>query len=120
MDGPDAQPLRAQMRAALTRAIKSRDAAATRALRSVLAAVDNAEAADPSVAPQQQPGRIAGGVAGLGAGEVSRRSITEEDVQDILAAAIAEREAAAAQYAELHREDAAQRLREEVVVLRAL
>ena len=92
---------------------------ATAALRSVLAAIGNAEATDISSAPPAQPGTIAGGVAGLGAGEVARRTITDDDVRAILDDAISEREAAAAQYEELHRDDEASRLRAEVVALAA-
>jgi uncharacterized protein YqeY len=118
MDEAAPAGLRRQMRAALTRAMKARDGTAVRALRSVLAAIDNAEAADPSATPAQQPGAIAGGVAGLGAGEVARRTVTEQDVRDIVSTAIAERDAAAAQYDALQRPDEAQRLRDEAAVLR--
>jgi uncharacterized protein YqeY len=86
----------------------------------VLATVDNAEAADLSAAPQQQPGVIAGGVAGLGAGDVARRTATEQDVRDILSTAISEREAAAVQYDALQRPEEATALRDEAAVLRAI
>jgi uncharacterized protein YqeY len=105
------------MRDALTRAMKDRDQVATAALRSALAMVDNAEAVDVSVAPRRQSGVIAGGVAGLGAGEVARRTITDDDVRMLLREAITEREEAAAQYDELRRPDDAARLRAEVAVL---
>jgi uncharacterized protein YqeY len=120
MSEPAAQPLRAEMRRALTAAMKARDASAVRALRSVLAAIDNAEAADLSAAPRQESGVIAGGVAGLGAGEVARRTVTEQDVRDVLSTAIAERETAVLQYDALQRPDEAHRLRDEVAVLRSL
>jgi uncharacterized protein YqeY len=120
MSEPAAQPLRAEMRRALTAAMKARDASAVRALRSVLAAIDNAEAADLSAAPRQESGLIAGGVAGLGRGEVARRTVTEQDVRDALSTAVAEREAAVLQYDALQRPDEAQRLRDEVAVLRSL
>lgn len=46
-EGPDGTAgLRERLRGALPAAIKARDAAAVAALRSALAAVDNAEAAD--------------------------------------------------------------------------
>src|SRR5262249_43622625 len=112
--------LRPRLRDALTAAMKARDVTAVRALRSVLAAIDNAEAADSSAAPRQEPGVIAGGVAGLGAGEFARRTVTEQDVRDILATAIEEREDAAVQYDALQRPDEAQRLRDEAVVLRGI
>lgn len=100
-------------------AMKDRDRVATAVLRSALAAIDNAEAVDASLAPPEQPGVIAGGVAGLGAGEVPRRTITDDHVRAILLEAITERELAAAQYDSLHRPDDALRLRTEVSVLAA-
>jgi uncharacterized protein YqeY len=113
-------PLRAAVRDALTVAMKDRDRVATSALRSALAAIDNAEAVDVSLTPPEQPGVIAGGVVGLGAGEVARRTVTDDDVRAILRDAITERETAAAQYEELRRGDDASRLRTEVSVLAAL
>jgi len=112
--------LRPRLRDALTQAMKARDTTSVRALRSVLAAIDNAEAADPSAAPREEPGLIAGGVAGLGAGEVARRIVTEEDVRDIVLAAISEREAAALQYDVLQRPDEAKRLRDEADLIRSV
>lgn len=50
--------------------MRERQADAVAALRETLAAIDNAEAIDASAAPPVQHGVIAGGVAGLGAGEV--------------------------------------------------
>jgi len=120
MEPMTSSPLRSAMRDALTVAMKDRNRLATSALRSALAAIDNAEAVDVSLAPPEQPGVIAGGVVGLGAGEVARRTITDDDVRTILRDAITEREAAAAQYEELRRQDDAVRLRTEVAVLAAL
>jgi uncharacterized protein YqeY len=105
------------MRDALTRAMKDRDRVATAALRSAIAIVDNAEAIDVSLAPRSQSGVIMGAVTGLGAGEVARRTITDDDVRALLREAITEREGAAAQYDELQRPDDAARLRTEVAVL---
>jgi uncharacterized protein YqeY len=112
--------LRSAIRDALKGAMKDRDRVATAALRSALSAIDNAEAVDVSLAPPEQPGVIAGGVVGLGAGEVARRSLTDDDVGAIVRDAITEREAAAAQYDELHQHDDAARLRSEVAVLAAV
>gem|GEM_PF-809311 len=74
-------PFRPAAREALTAAMKARDAVAVGALRAVIAAIDNAEAADPAHAPAQQPGPIAGGVKGLGAGEVPRRTLGDAEVR---------------------------------------
>jgi hypothetical protein len=60
--------------------MKARDTVAVKALRSALSAIDNAEAADPADADDVQLGVIAGGVAGLGAGEVARRQLSADEV----------------------------------------
>jgi uncharacterized protein YqeY len=97
--------------------MKARDRSATSAIRSALAAIDNAEAVDVSVAPREQPGVIAGGVAGLGAGEVARRTLTDDEARAIVRAAISERETAAAEYDAHRRFDEASRLRAEAAAL---
>jgi uncharacterized protein len=120
MDPDPAERLRATAREALRDAMRAREGVAVEALRSLLGAIDNAEAADPADAPTPEAGRIAGGVAGLGAGEVRRRVLDEGEVRGILDDAVAEREAAAAQYDRLGRPDDANRLRTEVAVLQRL
>ena len=105
------------MRAALSAAIKDRDRIAVNAIRSALAAIDNAGAVDASLAPPAEPGTIAGGVRGLAGGEVPRRRITDCDIREIVQNVIAERQAAAAQYDELQRNGDADRLRAEGSVL---
>jgi uncharacterized protein len=100
--------------------MKERDAVAVRALRSLLSEIDHAEAVDPNIAPTAEPGRIAGGVAGLGAGEVPRRVLGDEDVRRVVDHAIAERRAAATEYERMGRGDDASRLRAEAEVLERL
>jgi len=89
------------LRRALTAALKSRDAVAVSALRSALAAIENAGAVEPGHAPAPGSGPIAGAVDGLGAAEVEQR-----------------REAAR-EYAALGRTDRADRLHAEADVLAA-
>ena len=89
------------LRRALTTALKSRDAVAVSALRSALAAIENAGAVEPGHAPPPGSGPIAGAVDGLGAAEVEQRR------------------AAAREYAELGRPDHADRLHAEADVLAA-
>jgi uncharacterized protein len=118
-EGPDgAAGLRERLRGALPAAIKARDAAAVAALRSALAAVDNAEAADAAQAP---PGAVhadlAGTVAGVGAAEVARRRLSEAQVVAIVRAELAEREAAARDYERAGHRPQAERLRAEAGVL---
>ena len=120
MDSRDGASLRSTIRDALATAMKQRDRVAVRALRAALAAIDNAEAVDPSHAPREQPGTIAGGVAGLGAGEVPRRALSDDDMRTIVQATIADLEAAAAHYDHLQRALDADLLRAEAAVLSEL
>jgi uncharacterized protein len=116
--------VRSRLRVALRAAMKERDAAAMSALRSALAAIDNAEAVpasrQPSAAPPSEAALseaapsenvpIAGGVAGLGGAEVPRCAITEEEAAAIAAAEAADRRAAARDYRAAGRADRADRL----------
>jgi uncharacterized protein YqeY len=111
---------RSRLRGELVTAMKARDKAATTALRSTIAAIDNAEAADVDEAPDEQDGRIAGGVAGLRAGEVDRRQLSAEDVLSVIRAEAAERRAAADEYRANGRHDRADELAAEASVVEAL
>jgi uncharacterized protein YqeY len=110
--------VRSRLQTALRAAMKERDAAAMSALRSALAAIDNAAAvpasrhrpAAPSEAPPSENVPIAGGVAGLGSAEVARRAVTEEEAAAIAAAEAADRRAAASDYRAAGRGDRADRL----------
>lgn len=108
------------LRGALTDAMRARRSAAMTVLREALAALDNAEAADLASAPRTEAGVIAGGVAGVGAGEVARRSLTPEDARAVLERECLERQEAAASLEALGRGEEAARLREQLAVLRAL
>jgi hypothetical protein len=72
------------LREALREARRARRAHAVAVIRETLAAIDNAEAAEPDAAPPVQHGVIAGGVPGLGAGEVPRRVLSAEAVTAIV------------------------------------
>jgi uncharacterized protein YqeY len=115
--------LRPQLRAALTKAMKARDTAAVAALRSALAAVDNAEAVDPGaagLAVSSGEGPVAKSAAGLGAADVPRRELSDDDEAAIVRAEIGERRAAADDYERLGRAEEAARLRAEADVLAAV
>ncbi len=107
------------LRRGLAAAMKRRDAVAVAALRSALAAIDNAETTDVSRAPRPGQGHapVASTVAGLGAGEVERRQLTEVDLEDIVRRGVRERLAAAAEYQHTGHPDHAERLRREADVL---
>ena len=59
--------------------MKARDRAAVAALRSTLAALDNAQAVEADVAPVEHE-HFAGMAGGLGAGEVPRAALDEPAV----------------------------------------
>ena len=108
------------LRAALREALHARQLQAVAVIRETLAAIDNAEAAEPSAAPPVQDGVIAGGVAGLGAGEVPRRKLTAEEVTAIVEREIRERREAATTYSALGRHQEASALELQVDVLVSL
>jgi uncharacterized protein len=109
--------IRTALRADLTAALKTRDRIAAAALRSALAAIDNAEAVPVDGAPVAGEGAVAGAVIGVGAAEVARRGLTEVDVRAILAGEVQERRTAAAEYERLGRAERATQLRAEADVL---
>jgi hypothetical protein len=111
---------KSHLRAALGEALRARRRHEVAVLRETLAAIDNAEAADVSAAPSVQAGVIAGGVAGLGAGEVPRRVLSPEAVRAIVQRELQERRDAAVTYASLGRDEEARTLRLQVEVLASL
>jgi uncharacterized protein YqeY len=76
------------MRADLRRAMKAGDRTTVAALRSVLAAFDNAEAVDsgPNDAGGAADQHVAGATPGLGSTEGPRRSLSTEELASILMA----------------------------------
>jgi uncharacterized protein len=109
------------LRDALRGAQRARRTSAVAVFRETLAAIDNAEAADPSAAPPvQQHEVIAGGVAGLGAGEVARRVLSAQEVAALIEREIQERRAAAATYEAHGRPEEANTLRSQIDLLVAL
>ena len=136
-------PLENRLRAALTAAITGADQLGVPALRSALAAIANAQAVDPATAPPPAVGRfaggpfaggrfaggrfaegrfaeaqfLAGGVVGLGAGEVPRRELREGEAVEILGTEIADRRSAADEFDRLDRPERAARLRAEAEAL---
>lgn len=91
---------------------------AVAALRSALAAIDNAEAVDASFAPTVDlAGEIANSAVGPGAGDVQRRTLSEAQMAGVVRAEITDRRAAAAEYERVGQHDRAARLRGEADVL---
>jgi uncharacterized protein len=95
----ESDDLRTHLRRQLSTAVREQDRPAVSALRSALAALDNAEAAQPSEPFQPEVSQhVAGGVAGLGAAEVERRVLDVESQRAIVKAEIESRLAAATTY----------------------
>jgi uncharacterized protein len=113
--------MRASLRADLKAALKARNRVAITALRSALAAIDNAEAlpVDHPLGNGTGTGNehVAGSVAGLGAAEAERRHLTEADLRSIVGNEVRERSVAADGYEQVGRHDLAERLRAEAEVL---
>jgi uncharacterized protein YqeY len=116
-----ASTVRDRLRSALPGAMKARDGVAVAALRSALAAIDNAEAVDTAQAPQPDAGhhQLAGTVRGLRAAEVARRRLSAEEMDDIVEAEAADRHTAARDYERAGHRAYAERLRGEAAVLSA-
>ncbi|GAA2619660.1 GatB/YqeY domain-containing protein [Paractinoplanes durhamensis] len=110
--------LRDRLRKALPAAMKARDRVATTALRATLAAIDNAEAVVPAEG-------AAGGQAieavpiGVGATEVARRALSDQEVEQIVRAEVTERETVADDYDRSGHPDRAEQLRSEARALAA-
>lgn len=100
--------VRARLTAELPKALRARDSATVAALRSMIAALDNAGAvpATHSSLPIAGPAR-----------DVPRRVLSAGDIDAVLAREFAEREAAIADYERGRRSDAADRLRLECAVI---
>lgn len=106
--------VQARLRLALGAAMKSKDTVAVPALRSVLAAIGNAEAVAQEVAGSPAASDfVAGGAAGLGAAEAARRILTREETARLVRDEISDRQAAARQYEAAGYPERAERLRRE-------
>lgn len=108
---------RTRLRGALLAARKDRDATRTSALRSALAAIDNAETPDGVELDAPASGEIAGGVVGLGVAEVARRQLTHEQIRALIGAEVDERLTAADEITAGGHPQRATTLRDEAAVL---
>ena len=130
-----ADDLRARLRRGLVDAMKVRDQQAVSALRSTLAAIDNAEAiendevvydeaideyvadAGSALGTVAEHPAVAGSVPGVGAAEVDRRILTPEEVAEVVRDEVTEREVAADMLERVGRPDQAARLRAQAELL---
>lgn len=106
--------MKTQLRGDLRTAMKDRNALAARVLRSLVAALDNAEA---PTTPAGQAAMTQHAFAS-GSAEVERLRLDREQVRGILLAELQERERAASEFARLELPDRASVLREEADVIR--
>jgi uncharacterized protein YqeY len=123
-DAPESQPktaastLREALRRDLIVAIKTRQTDTVTALRTALAAIDNAEAVNSQGRTKTIASEyIAGASAGVGSTEATRRDLYVDDLHAILREQITERTSAADIYDEHGQTHAADRLRREANVL---
>jgi uncharacterized protein YqeY len=122
MSAVSAEEMQQRLRTELRSAMKAKDTVATSALRSVLAAIANAEAVPPVPSDGRPPegnAHVAGSVAGVGAAEAARRLLTAVEVAAIIAAEVADRRDAAIGYEDSGNGDRAARLRREAEVIEA-
>ena len=110
--------VRAGLQAALTGALRRRDKVAASALRSGLSALANAEAVSPVPLAGTSSPHIAGAAAGIGAAEAPRRTLSAAEAEQVIAAEISERLAAADGYDQAGHAERAGQLRREADVLR--
>ena len=105
--------LRDELTLRLRVAMKDRDRAVAAALRTALGAIANAEAIPvPDATSSVTSTHVAGAVAGLGAAEAPRRSVTEDEQRTIVAtqrAELADHAGRLAQLCRLDEADAARR-----------
>ena len=125
MNVTDAHPggLRERLARALRDALRARDVETALSIRTAMAAIDNAEAvAADSLPPVATAGstHIAGAAAGVGASEVARRALSEEEVTAIVRAEIAELVEAADQCAKAGSAARSARLHTHAEVLRTV
>ncbi|MDR6174524.1 uncharacterized protein YqeY [Nocardioides zeae] len=111
--------LRDALRADLVVALRARDRTVATALRTTIAAIDNAEALPTDDVAPPTSGPVAGAVAGLGATEAVRRELSPNDLAVLLTTQVAERRAAADEVERHGRDADAARLRREADVVAA-
>jgi hypothetical protein len=100
--------------------MKARDADALAALRTAIAAIDNAEAvAVPSTRAPVTSSHVAGARSGAGSTEAARQRLGSDESRDILRGQIAEHAREADRYDTLGQADAAERLRRQARTLEA-
>lgn len=116
----ESSSLRQALRDALPGAMKSRDTPARNAIRSALAAIENAEAVQAGgPSPVVTSAHVAGTSVGLGSAEAERLELDAEHILEIVTAEREERLAAAEDYRTKGVTEQAERLEAEAAALDA-
>lgn len=116
-DSPSSD-LRRALRDALPGAMKAGDTPARNAIRSALAAIENAEAVESTPdGPVADGPHVAGASVGVGVTEVHRAELDDEHILELVTAERDERLAAAADYRRSGALDRAERLGAEAAAL---
>ncbi|PJK23571.1 hypothetical protein CSX11_04500 [Mycobacterium goodii] len=116
----DSWAFRERVRRDLRAALKSRQPETVSVLRTMIAAIDNAEAIPPqagSESPRHADGTVAHSSPGVGSTEAPRRELAMPDVYAIVRELQRECETQAAHYRSTHQDDAADLLRRQADVL---
>ncbi|WP_078310900.1 MULTISPECIES: hypothetical protein [unclassified Mycobacterium] len=113
----DPHVLRTTMRTDLSTAMKARNSRTVSALRTAIAAIDNAESMDNAAQASLDNAHVAGATRGLGSAEAARRVLSPADVRAVLRAQIDDRVTEAERYDTLGHAQAATQLREEAAVI---
>ena len=113
-----AEMLRTRLRRALRAAMKAQRRDEMAALRTLIAAIDNAEAVEEaSPEPGSSSEHVVGAMRGVGAADATRRVLTERELERVVETELWERDAQAARLELLGRADEASRLRIEADVI---
>src|SRR4029077_19869663 len=100
---PDPIRLRLRLRESLKVALHAHNGIAASAIRSAMAAIDNAGALDGAHPPEPTGGTVRPVHLGVGAAEARRRELSAEDVVEIVRREVGDRMAAADAYQRLGR-----------------
>ncbi|BBZ28942.1 hypothetical protein MMAD_32370 [Mycolicibacterium madagascariense] len=110
--------LREEVRRDLRTAIKSRQPETISVLRTIIAAIDNAEAIQPEAhMPRSADGTVAHSSPGVGSTEAPRRELAMRDVHAIIRDLLHEYDTQAQQYRSMRQHEAADRLRRQANIL---
>ncbi len=116
----DSWAFRDGVRRDLRAALKSHHPDTVSVLRTMIAAIDNAEAIPPKAgSPRSADGPFAHSSPGVGSTEAPRRELAISDVHVIVGNLLREYETQEEQYRLMHQHEAADRLRRQAGVLRS-